>query len=154
MAKRSERLLNLMQALRRRRRPVTGAVLAEEMGVSLRSVYRDIETLKSMGAAIDGEAGVGFQLRAEHVLPPLMFTDEDVEACRRWYDTLPADFRRVGWPLDADSLDRLRRPPGGRVTPYVWRRLCERHGLPEAGIVQATFGVPADVPSPAPSIQR
>jgi len=80
MAKRSERLLNLMQALRRRRRPFTGAVLAEEMGVSLRSVYRDIETLKSMGAAIDGEAGVGFQLRAEHFLPPLMFTDEEVEA--------------------------------------------------------------------------
>ena len=80
MAKRSERLLSLMQALRRRRRPVTGAVLAEEMGVSLRSVYRDIETLKSMGAAIDGEAGVGFQLRAEHFLPPLMFTDEEIEA--------------------------------------------------------------------------
>ena len=80
MAKRSERLLNLLQALRRRRRPVSGQVLAEEMGVSLRSVYRDIETLKSMGAAIDGEAGVGFQLRAEHFLPPLMFTDEELEA--------------------------------------------------------------------------
>ena len=80
MAKRSERLLALMQALRRRRRPVTGAVLAEEMGVSLRSLYRDIDTLKSMGAAIDGEAGLGFQLRADYFLPPLMFTDEEVEA--------------------------------------------------------------------------
>lgn len=80
MAKRSERLLNLMQALRRRRRPVAGQVLADEMGVSLRSLYRDIETLKSMGAAIDGEAGLGFQLRAEHFLPPLMFTDEEIEA--------------------------------------------------------------------------
>ncbi|MDC9826491.1 YafY family protein [Devosia sp. ZB163] len=80
MAKRSERLLNLLQALRRRRRPIAGQVLADEMGVSLRSVYRDIETLKSMGAAIDGEAGVGFQLRAEHFLPPLMFTDEELEA--------------------------------------------------------------------------
>ena len=49
-------------------------------GVSLRSVYRDIETLKSMGAAIDGEAGVGFQLRAEHFLPPLMFSNEELEA--------------------------------------------------------------------------
>jgi predicted DNA-binding transcriptional regulator YafY len=80
MARRSERLLSLLQALRRRRRPVAGQVLAEEMGVSLRSVYRDIETLKSMGAGIDGEAGVGFQLRAEHFLPPLMFTDEELEA--------------------------------------------------------------------------
>lgn len=80
MAKRSERLLDLMQALRRRRAPVSGRVLAEEMGVSLRSVYRDIATLKSMGAAIDGEPGLGFQLRAEHFLPPLMFTDEELEA--------------------------------------------------------------------------
>jgi predicted DNA-binding transcriptional regulator YafY len=80
MGKRSERLLELLQALRRRRTPVTGQVLAEEMGVSLRSVYRDIAALKGMGAAIDGEAGLGFQLRAEHFLPPLMFTDEELEA--------------------------------------------------------------------------
>ncbi len=80
MARRSERLLELLQALRRRRMPVSGQVLAEEMGVSLRSLYRDIATLKSMGAAIDGEAGLGFQLRAEHFLPPLMFTDEELEA--------------------------------------------------------------------------
>ena len=80
VGKRSERLLALMQALRRRRRPVTGATLAEQMGVSLRSLYRDIDTLKSMGAAIDGEAGIGFQLRADYFMPPLMFSDEEVEA--------------------------------------------------------------------------
>jgi len=80
MAKRSERLLALMQALRRRRRPVAGQVLAEETGVSLRSLYRDIETLKSMGAAIDGEAGLGFQLRADYFLPPLMFGQGEIEA--------------------------------------------------------------------------
>jgi predicted DNA-binding transcriptional regulator YafY len=33
-----------------------------------------------MGAAIDGEPGLGFQLRAEHFLPPLMFNDEELEA--------------------------------------------------------------------------
>jgi len=80
MAKRSERLLALMQALRRRRRPVTGQVLADEMGISLRSVYRDIETLKSFGASIDGEAGLGFQLRADYFLPPMMFSEEETEA--------------------------------------------------------------------------
>lgn len=80
MAARSERLLNLMQALRRRRRPVKGEILAEETGVSLRTLYRDIATLKSMGAAIDGEAGLGFQLRADYWLPPLMFTNEEIEA--------------------------------------------------------------------------
>jgi hypothetical protein len=44
--------------LRRHRRPVSGAVLAEEVGVSLRTLYRDIESLKGLGAHIDGEAGV------------------------------------------------------------------------------------------------
>ena len=47
---RSQRLLDLMQVLRRHRRPVSGAVLAEELGVSLRTLYRDIETLKAHGA--------------------------------------------------------------------------------------------------------
>jgi predicted DNA-binding transcriptional regulator YafY len=80
MANRSERLLVLMQALRRRRRPVTGQMLADELGISRRSLYRDIETLKSLGAVIDGEPGIGFQLRADLFLPPLMFSDEEVEA--------------------------------------------------------------------------
>ncbi|HEV7275578.1 MAG TPA: YafY family protein [Devosiaceae bacterium] len=80
MGRRSERLLALLQALRRRRRPVPGQVLAEETGVSLRSLYRDIATLKSLGAAIDGEPGMGFQLRAEYFLPPLMFSSEELEA--------------------------------------------------------------------------
>ena len=39
---RAERLLDLMQSLRLRRRPVAGAALAEELGVSLRTLYRDI----------------------------------------------------------------------------------------------------------------
>lgn len=80
MGKRSERLLTLIQALRRRRRPVTGQVLAEETGVSLRSLYRDIAALKAMGAAIDGEAGLGFQLNADLFLPPLMFSEGEIEA--------------------------------------------------------------------------
>jgi predicted DNA-binding transcriptional regulator YafY len=77
---RSERLLDLIQALRRRRQPVSGATLADELGVSLRTIYRDIQTLIGQGAAIDGEAGIGFVLRPGFVLPPLMFTDEELEA--------------------------------------------------------------------------
>jgi predicted DNA-binding transcriptional regulator YafY len=73
---RSERLLELIQALRRHRTPVSGAVLAEELGVSLRTIYRDIQTLIGQGATIDGEAGVGYVLRPGFVLPPLMFSDE------------------------------------------------------------------------------
>jgi predicted DNA-binding transcriptional regulator YafY len=73
-------LLDLMQVLRRHRRPVSGAVLAEEVGVSLRTLYRDIESLKGLGAYIDGEAGVGYVLRPGFMLPPLMFTEEEIEA--------------------------------------------------------------------------
>ena len=51
---RTERLLDLLQVLRRHRYPVTGAALAEELGVSIRTLYRDIATLQSQGARIDG----------------------------------------------------------------------------------------------------
>ena len=77
---RAQRLLDLIQALRRHRRPVSGATLAEEAGVSLRTLYRDIETLKAQGAHIDGEAGVGYVLRPGFMLPPLMFSEEEIEA--------------------------------------------------------------------------
>lgn len=80
MAKRSERLLLLMQALRRRRLPVAGQALADELDVSLRSVYRDIDTLRALGLGVDGEAGIGFQLRADTFLPPMSFGDEEIEA--------------------------------------------------------------------------
>ncbi|RYF94471.1 MAG: YafY family transcriptional regulator [Caulobacteraceae bacterium] len=77
---RAQRLLDLIQLLRRHRRPVAGALLAEDLGVSLRTLYRDIETLKAQGAHIEGEAGVGFMLRSGFLLPPLMFSEEEIEA--------------------------------------------------------------------------
>jgi predicted DNA-binding transcriptional regulator YafY len=77
---RAQRLLDLIQELRRHRRPVSGAALADTMGTSLRTIYRDIETLKAQGAHIDGEAGVGFVLRPGFMLPPMMFTEEEIEA--------------------------------------------------------------------------
>jgi len=77
---RSERLLDLLNALRRRRRPVSGRQLAEEMGVSLRTLYRDIASLQAQGATIEGEPGVGYVLRPGYLLPPLMFPPEEIEA--------------------------------------------------------------------------
>jgi len=77
---RAERLLDLMQLLRRHRRPVSGRALADELGVSLRTLYRDIATLQAQGAGIEGEAGLGYVLRPGFLLPPLMFTEEEVEA--------------------------------------------------------------------------
>lgn len=77
---RAQRLLDLIQFLRQHRRPVAGAVVARELGVSLRTVYRDIETLKAQGAPIEGEAGVGYVLQPGFMLPPLMFSAEEIEA--------------------------------------------------------------------------
>jgi predicted DNA-binding transcriptional regulator YafY len=86
---RAERLLELMQNLRLRRRPVAGAALAEELAVSLRTLYRDIEALKARGARIEGEAGLGYVLRPGFTLPPLMFSLDEVEALAlgaRWVE--------------------------------------------------------------------
>jgi predicted DNA-binding transcriptional regulator YafY len=77
---RTERLFALMDVLRRHRRPVTAARLADELGVSLRTVYRDVQVLIGLGAPIDGEAGLGYVLRPGFFLPPLMFSEDELEA--------------------------------------------------------------------------
>ncbi|MCJ9725384.1 HTH domain-containing protein, partial [Agrobacterium sp. SHOUNA12C] len=77
---RSERLLTLLQTLRRYRRPVSGAVLAGETGVSLRTLYRDIASLQSQGAMIEGEPGIGYVLKPGFMLPPMMFSQDEIEA--------------------------------------------------------------------------
>ena len=77
---RTERLFDLMQILRRHRYPVSGATLALELGVSLRTLYRDIATLQSQGATIDSEPGLGYLLHPGFMLPPLMFSEEEIEA--------------------------------------------------------------------------
>ncbi len=88
----TERLFSIMDALRRHRRPVTAAALAEEQGVSVRTLYRDVQTLIGLGAPIDGEAGIGYMLRPGFFLPPLMFTAEELEALvlgGRWVQAQP-----------------------------------------------------------------
>src|SRR5258708_7835478 len=77
---RTERLFALMDALRRHRRPVTAASLADEMAVSMRTIYRDVQVLIGLGAPIDGEAGLGYLLRPGFFLPPLMFSEDELEA--------------------------------------------------------------------------
>lgn len=74
------RLFSLMDALRRRRLPVTAATLADELSVSVRTIYRDVQALIALGATIDGEAGMGYVLRTGFFLPPLMFDDAELEA--------------------------------------------------------------------------
>jgi predicted DNA-binding transcriptional regulator YafY len=77
---RADRLFRLLTAFRMLPQPVTAARLAEETGVSERTLYRDIDALRAGGALIDGAAGVGYTLTEDPALPPQMFTRLEVEA--------------------------------------------------------------------------
>ena len=104
-----------MQALRRRRAPVAGATLADELGVSLRTLYRDIAALKAQGAAIEGEAGLGYVLKPGFTLPPLMFTLEEIEALAlgaRWVEGRGRRGPRAG---GAGRARQDRRRPAARA---------------------------------------
>jgi predicted DNA-binding transcriptional regulator YafY len=79
--RRADRLFQIVQRLRlRRRTSTTAAQLAEELGVSERTIYRDIQDLILSGVPIQGEAGVGYALPSHFDLPPLMFTEDEIEA--------------------------------------------------------------------------
>lgn len=78
--RRADRLLRLVQILRRHRRPVTATTIADELEVCQRTVYRDIAGLIDEGVPIRGEAGVGYVLGDGYDLPPLMFTADEIEA--------------------------------------------------------------------------
>jgi predicted DNA-binding transcriptional regulator YafY len=121
-------LLTLIQALRRHRRPVTARQLATELSVSVRTIYRDIDTLVAQGASIVGEAGVGFVMRPGFLLPPLMFRDEEIEALilgSRWVAQLP----------DA-PLARAAAESVAKIMAVIPDRL--RHRVEDAGL----FAVP------------
>lgn len=60
--------------------PITAARLAEETGVSPRSLYRDIDSLRAAGARIDGERGYGYRLIEDYSLPPQTFDRTEIEA--------------------------------------------------------------------------
>ncbi|MFT4960689.1 MAG: putative DNA-binding transcriptional regulator YafY [Paracoccaceae bacterium] len=77
---RTARLFQLMQCLRSATPPITADVLAQELDVSAGTVHRDIDSLRGLGAVIDGAAGFGFTLVEDATLPPLGFRDDELEA--------------------------------------------------------------------------
>lgn len=72
-------MFELIGELRARRLPVTALELSAELGVSPRSIYRDIETLRSLGAPVEGQAGVEYSLGAGFFLPQLAFTQDELD---------------------------------------------------------------------------
>ncbi|MEM9549578.1 MAG: YafY family protein [Pseudomonadota bacterium] len=80
MTDRISRLFQLLQSLRRLPAPVTARRLAADVDVSERTIHRDIQSLRELGAVIDGASGYGFTLIEDAALPPLAFDDEELEA--------------------------------------------------------------------------
>lgn len=113
--RRADRLFKIVLLLGRGR-VVTARRMAEELEVSERTVYRDVADLISAGAPIDGEAGVGYRMRAGYQVPPLMFDGEELEALalgasmvRAWADPeLAKAADRVLAKIDAVLPNHLR----------------------------------------------
>lgn len=127
---RSVRLLQLLDALRARRRPVTAAHLAGELAVSQRTVYRDVQTLIGLGAPIEGGAGIGYLLRRGYFLPPLMFGEDELEA-------LVLGARWVKGQGDAD-LARAADSALAKIATASPKDLRER--IAETGLWAPRFG--------------
>jgi predicted DNA-binding transcriptional regulator YafY len=77
--RRADRLFQIIQGLHHDR-AVTARQLAQNLGVSERTIYRDIQDLSLSGIPITGEAGLGYRLMKGFRLSPLMFTEEELAA--------------------------------------------------------------------------
>ncbi|MCY1740050.1 helix-turn-helix transcriptional regulator [Ensifer sp. SL37] len=136
---RSDRLFRLLQALRTLPSPATAARLAEETGVSLRSLYRDIDSLRAAGAVIDGERGFGYRLTEDIALPPQTFTRLEIEALvlglaevqHMGEPDLAAAARAVLSKITATLPDRLQRQALHAVS-QVYR--FDRRGPPPVDV--------------------
>jgi predicted DNA-binding transcriptional regulator YafY len=122
--RRAERLLRIIQILRRHRRPVRGQTMAEEVEVSLRTLYRDIADLITDGVPIRGEAGIGYVLGEGYDVPPLMFNADELEAIMlglRWVE------RRGDSDLSRAAQDTIAKI--GAVLPQQLKPLLFDSGL-------------------------
>jgi predicted DNA-binding transcriptional regulator YafY len=122
--RRADRLLRIIQILRRYRRPVRGQFMAEELEISLRTLYRDIADLITDGVPIRGEAGVGYVLGEGYDLPPLMFNADELEAVMlglRWVA------RRGDASLSRAAIDTIAKI--GVVLPEPLKPLLFDAGL-------------------------
>ena len=141
---RSHRLFDLMQVLRRHRGTVSGEVLARETGVSLRTIRRDIATLQAMGADIDGAPGVGYILRPGFLLPPLSFTEEELQALvagAQWVSRQTDDALALAAQNALAKIDGVLPPEMRRVLDndalYIGRKREDTSGVDLARVRRA-----------------
>ena len=113
-----------MQLMRLLPAPVQAARLAEELGVSQRTLYRDIDSLRSTGAIIDGAAGYGYTLIEDPALPPMMFNADEMEALVLGLREVVA----IGDPVLADAARNVLAKVGG-VLPDRMRQQMQNATL-------------------------
>ena len=116
---RTNRLFQLMQALRNGAPPHTAGMLAQELGVSARTVHRDVDSLRGLGAVIDGAAGFGFTLIEDAALPPMGFDNDELEALVLGL----REVEQIGDPDLAAAAGRVLRKLQGRLPPSQSQRL-------------------------------
>jgi predicted DNA-binding transcriptional regulator YafY len=104
--RRADRLLQIIQILRRANGPIAASTIAEELEVSQRTLYRDMASLESTGVPIRGEAGVGYVLEDGYDMPPLMFTASELEAVMLGARMLDG---RVDEPLSRAAKDAVAK---------------------------------------------
>ncbi len=131
--RRADRLFRIVQFLRRRKL-TTARQLADELEVSERTVYRDVADLIGSGVPIRGEAGVGYALDRSFDLPPLMFTEDELEA-------LVLGARVVESWADA-TLAQAARQVVAKVEGVLPERLADR--VAKSALFAPGFHVPAE----------
>lgn len=78
--RRTERLFQIILILRSTQSPITGRDLADELEISIRTLYRDMAELTAQRIPVTGEAGMGYVLDDGYDMPPLMLTADELEA--------------------------------------------------------------------------
>ena len=98
--RRTDRLFDLIQILRDGRLH-RASDMAQRLGVSVRTIWRDVSTLAASGLPVEGERGVGYLLRAPITLPPMILNAAELEVLR-------TGIRLVAQGVDADLARAAR----------------------------------------------
>ena len=112
---RDQRIFDLIQRMRDGRLH-TAAELAQSVGVSTRTIWRDMAMMAATGIPVEGERGFGYILRSPLVLPPVMLTAEELEALM-------------------DGLSRVANEDGTRARAARALRFKIMTLLPQAGLL-------------------
>jgi predicted DNA-binding transcriptional regulator YafY len=131
---RTERLFALAEYLRGRRTGVTAEVLAERFGVTVRTVYRDLDALRaaSMPLAAERGRGGGYALDRSYSLPPVNFTAREA-ALLVALGRFAIDTRLLPFTDTLESaLDKVRAALSTSTQRELLTRLGELsfHGVP------------------------